>query len=85
VSGISKFSIGIGAGEVLLGAVALGLGLGNWGTSIGYIFLGIFFILTGITPSLGGRNKKVIRGLCFGFGGVAIGFMVVGLVLLRRS
>jgi hypothetical protein len=52
---------------------------------IGYIFGGTFFILNGITSILGVTGQKVIRGLRFGLAGVAIAFIVVGLVILIRS
>lgn len=81
----SKAYIGVGAACILLGAVSLGTGLGIWSTHIGFIFLGLLLILNGITPSLGGRGEKVIRGLRFGFAGVGIVFIVIGLVLLIRS
>jgi uncharacterized membrane protein len=85
VSGISKASIGVGAAIIFLGAVALWRYEGIWSTYIGYIVAGMFLILTGISPVLGGRNQKVIRGLRFGLAGVAIVFVVIGLVLLIRS
>jgi len=85
VSGIGKAYIGVGAACILLGAVSLGMGLGIWNTNIGFIFLGMLFSLNGISPSLGGRAEKVIRGLRFGFGGVGIVFFLVGLVPLIRS
>jgi len=52
---------------------------------IGNIFAGMLFILNGISPVLGGRDKKVIRNLRFGFAGVGIVFIVIGLVTLIRS
>ena len=85
MSGTSKAYIGLGAACILLGAVSLGLGLGIWSAHIGYIFVGMLFTLNGISPSLGGRGEKIIRGLRFGFAGVGIVFIVVGLVLLIRS
>ena len=81
----SRVFIGFGAGYILLGAVALGLGLGIWSTWIGYIVGGMLFIHVGITSILGVTDQKVIRGLRFGLAGVAIAFMVVGMVLLSRS
>ena len=81
----SKASIGLGAAYILLGAVALGLGLGIWSIHIGYIIGGMLFIHVGITSIFGVTGQKVIRGLRFGLGGVAIVFMVVGLVLLIES
>jgi hypothetical protein len=83
--GWSKAYIGLGAAFVLLGAVSLGIGLGIWSTWIGYILGGMLFILSGITSIIGVWDKKIIRGLRFGLAGVAIGFIVVGLVLLIRS
>ena len=85
MSGTSRAYIGLGAACILLGAVSLGRGLGIWSTYIGYIFLGMLFILNGITPNLGGRGEKVIRGLRFGFAGVSIVFIVIGLALLIWS
>lgn len=85
MSGISKAYIGVGAASILFGAVALWRYGGIWSMHIGYIFAGMLFILNGITPSLGGRGEKAIRGLRFGFAGVAIVFIVTGLVLLIRS
>jgi hypothetical protein len=85
VSGTSKTYIGLGAAWIVFGAVALMWKYsGNWSMHIGYIFGGTFFILNGISPILGGRREKVIRGLRFGFVGVAIVFIVIGLVLLIR-
>jgi tetrahydromethanopterin S-methyltransferase subunit F len=49
---------------------------------IGFIFAGMLFIHTGITPVLGGRDQRVIRGLRFGFAGLGIGFLVAGMVML---
>ncbi len=74
----------MGAAWTLLGAVSLGLGLGVWSTHIGYIFGGMLFIHVGITSIIGAWDKKIIRGLRFGLAGVAIGFIVVGLVMLIR-
>jgi hypothetical protein len=85
VSGYSKAYIGLGVAFVLLGAISVWRNWGIWSMHIGYIVAGMFFILTGIIPILGGRGEKVIRGLRFGLAGVAIAFMVVGLVLLSRS
>ena len=85
MSGISKTYSGLGAAWILFGAVALWKYPGNWSMHIGYVFGGTFFILNGISPILSGRRKKVIRGLRFGLAGVAIVFIVVGLVLLIRS
>ena len=81
----SKAYIGLGAAFISLGAVSLGIGLGIWSTWIGYILGGMLFIHVGITSILGVTGQKVIRGLRFGLAGVAIAFMVVGLVLLIRS
>ena len=81
----SKVSIGVGAACILLGAVSLGIGLGIWCTYIGYIFMGIIFILSGISFNIGGRGQKVIRDLRFYFAGVALVFLVIGLVTLLRS
>ena len=81
----SKAYIGVGAALILLGAVSLARGLGIWSTHIGYIFLGMLFVLDGITSILGVRGQQVIRGLRFGFAGVGIAFLVIGLVLLIRS
>ena len=85
MSGTSKAYIGLGAACILLGAVSLGRGLGIWSSYIGFIFLGMLFVLDGITSILGVRGRKVIRGLRFGFAGVGIAFFVIGLVLLIRS
>jgi len=82
---VGKVSIGLGAAYILLGAVALGLGLGIWSIHIGYIIGGMLFILSGITSIIGVWDKKIMRGLRFGLAGIAIAFMVVGLVLLIRS
>lgn len=82
---MGKVSIGLGAAYILLGAVALGLGLGIWSIHIGYIIGGMLFILSGITSIIGVWDTRIIRGLRFGLAGVAIAFMVVGLVLLIRS
>ena len=83
--GWSKVFIVEGAAFILLGAVGLGLGLGIWSTWIGWILGGMLFILGGITSIIGVWDKKIIRGLRFGLGGIALGFMVVGLVLLIQS
>ena len=81
----SKASIGVGAAGILSGAILLWKDSGIWGTYIGYIFMGMLFILNGISFNLGGRGQKVIRGLRFGFAGVALVFFVIGLVSLLRS
>ena len=81
----SKASIGVGAFGILTGALFLWIDSGIWGTYIGLIFLGMFLILDGISFNLGGRGQKVIRGLCYGFVGIGLVFLVVGLVLIIRS
>ena len=81
----SKVFIGLGAGYILISAVALGKGLGIWSMHTGYILGGMLFVHLGITSILGVTDRKVIRGLRFGLAGVAIVFIVVGLVMLVRS
>jgi hypothetical protein len=81
----SKASIGLGAAFILLAAVALWKSWGIWSTHIGYIFAGMLFIHVGITSIVGVTGQKVIRGLRFGFAGVGIVFLVIGLVTLIRS
>lgn len=76
MSGISKFIIGIGAGEVLLGAVGLGIGLGNWGTSIIITLVGIGNVLIGMRPILGNIGQKVTLGLAIGCGVVILVIVV---------
>jgi hypothetical protein len=83
--GWSKAYIGLGAAFILLGAISLCRNWGIWSTWIGYILGGMLFILSGITSIIGVWDKKIIRGLRFGFAGVAIVFIVIGLVLLIRS
>jgi len=86
--GWSKFYIGLGAFYILiglLGAVGLWEYSGNWSTHIGYILGGMLIIFSGITAIIGVWDKKIMRGLRFGLAGIAIAFMVVGLVLLIRS
>ena len=78
--GWSKVVIGLGAAFILTGAVWLWKGWGTWGTNMYFIFMGMFFILDGIGPILGGRRRKIIRGLSFGFAGVAIVFIVMGFI-----
>ena len=58
---------------------------GIWSTHIGWILGGMLFIIHGITSILGVTDKKVIRGMRFGLEGVAMAFMVVGLVLIIRT
>jgi hypothetical protein len=83
----SQVCIGLGAACILLFAVSLGTGLVIWTipTHISYLFLGMLFILEGVTSIRGIRDKKIIRGLRFSFAGVGIVFAVIGLVLLIRS
>ena len=81
----SKASIGVGAFGILTGAVSLWIDSGIWGTYIGLIVLGMFLILNGISFNLGGRGQKVIRGLCYGFAGIGLVFIVIGLISLVWS
>jgi hypothetical protein len=81
----SKASIGVGAFGILTGAVCLWIDLEIWGTYIGLILLGMFLILDGISFNLGGRGQKVISGLCYGFAGIGLVFLVIGLVSLLWS
>ena len=81
----SKALTGLGAAFILVGAVWLWKDWGIWGYHIYLILMGMLFILDGISPILGGRDGKVIRGLRFGVGGVAIVFIVVGLATSLRS
>ena len=81
----NKADIGVGAFGILIGAVFLWIDSGIWGTYIGFIFLGMFLILNGISFNLGSRGQKVIRGLCYGFAGIGLVFIVVGLVSLVWS
>jgi len=81
----SKASIGVGAFGILTGALFLWIDSGIWGTYLGLIFLGMFLILNGISFNIGGRGQKVIRGLCYGFAGIGLVFIVVGLVSLVWS
>jgi len=80
----SKVFTGLGAAFILLSAMFLWRNLGIWSTHIGWILGGVLFILNGITPIIGAWDKKIIRGLRFGLAGVAVGFIVVGLVMLIR-
>lgn len=77
MSGISKFIIGIGAGEVLLGAVGLGRGLGNWGTFTIITLVGIGNVLIGMRPILGNIGQKVTLGLVIGVGVVVLVIVVL--------
>jgi hypothetical protein len=81
----SKADIGVGTFGILTGAVFLWVDPGIWGTYIGFIFLGMFLILNGISFNVGGRGQKVISSLCYGFAGIGLVFLVVGLVSLVRS
>ena len=81
----SKADIGVGTFGILTGAVFLRIDSGILGAYIGFVFLGMFLILNGISFSLGDRGQKVIRGLCYGFAGIGLVFLVVGLVSLVRS
>jgi hypothetical protein len=77
-----KASIGVGTLLIVEGAVSLWRYWGIWSMQVGFIFGGMLFILTGVTPVLGGRDQRVIRGLRFGFAGLGIGFLVAGMVML---
>ena len=89
MSGISKtlakVYIGVGAAISVANAVFIRTDSESWRTYIGFILLGIAFILQGIYYIRGGTGQKVIRGLGIGFAGAAIVFFVVGFVMLRRS
>jgi hypothetical protein len=81
----SKADIGVGTFGILTGAVGLWIDPEIWGTYIGLIFLGMFLILDGISFNLGGRSQKLISGLCYGFAGIGLVFLVIGLVSLLWS
>jgi len=75
----SKVSIVVGVISILVGAVFLGLDSGNWAMYIYLILLGIYCTLLGISFILGGIGQKITRRLSFGFIGVALVFLGIGL------
>ncbi len=75
----SKVSIVAGVISILVGAVFLGLDSGNWAMYIYLILLGIYCTLLGISFILGGIGQKITRRLSFGFIGVALVFLGIGL------
>jgi len=75
----SKVSIVVGVISILVGAVFLGLNSGNWAMYIYLILLGIYCTLLGISFILGGIGQKITRRLSFGFIGVALVFLGIGL------
>ena len=81
----SKAGIGVGAFGILTGAVCLWIDTEIWGTYIGLILLGMFLILDGIGFNLSNRGQKAISGLCYGFAGIGLVFLVIGLVSLVWS
>lgn len=80
-----KANIGVAAVGILTGGVFLWIDSEIWPTYIGFIFLSMFLILDGISFNLDSRGQQVIRGLCYGFVGVGLVSLVVGLVSLIRS
>jgi hypothetical protein len=76
----SKVSIGAGITLILCGAVYVWLHSGIWATY--WILLGIYFILLGRSFTLGGIGQKITRRLSFGFLGVALVFLGIGLAPL---
>ena len=68
----SKVSVGVGVIGILAGAVFLWIHSGIWAWATYLILFGIYLILSGI-------GQKITRRLSFGFAGVALVFLGIGL------
>ena len=68
----SKVSVGVGVIGILAGAVFLWINSGIWAWATYLILFGIYLILSGI-------GQKITRRLSFGFAGVALVFLGIGL------
>ena len=78
----SKVSIGVGVIGILAGAVFLWTHSGIWAWATYLILFGIYLILSGISFTIGGIGQKVTRRLSFGFAGVALVFLGIGLATI---
>ena len=79
---VTKVSIGVGVFGISAGAVFLSLDSRMWASAAYLVLFGIYSILFGMSFSLSGKRQKVTRRLSFGFGGVALVFLGIGLATI---
>jgi hypothetical protein len=79
---ISKIGIGAGVISIIAGAVFLCIYSVMWAWDTYLILFGIYLVLIGTSSIVDGTRQKVTRRLSFGFGGVALVFLGIGLATI---
>jgi hypothetical protein len=80
----AKAYVGAGVFSIAAGAAFLWMHWAMWAWSTYLILFGIWFVLTGASSILSGTGQKAARRLSFGFGGVALVFLGIGLATYLR-
>jgi hypothetical protein len=82
VTNIAKASIGTGIFSIIAGAIFLCIHTVMWAWATYLILFGIYLVLIGTSTIFDGTRQKVTRRLSFGFGGVALVFLGIGLATI---
>ena len=79
---VSKVGIGVGVISIIAGAVFLWIHSVMWAWATYLILFGIYLVLIGTSSIADDTRQKVTRRLSFGFGGVALVFLGIGLATI---
>jgi len=79
---VSKVGIGVGVISIIAGAVFLCIHSVMWAWATYLILFGIYLVLIGTSSIFDDTRQKVTRRLSFGFGGVALVFLGIGLATI---